>query len=408
MEHRIKKWINGQKTLYCYGAGEYAFFFSCYCEVHGICIEAYIVSQGQTHCESYLGRPVFLMDSVLLKTMQSKTIVVALSEQHHQDVKKNLPPRGAKIFLREQDMACILDELANMDERKWDDISFLDIETRKEFHQFLQKRNGAELRQMYGIAMNPCAREFHVLWNKYSYYPRFHENTIMAGGWEWHLPDVLSFLYQYKAIFMNRIYEFRPKTEDHVTIVDFGINVGVSLRFFFEHYPTATIEGYEADPSIYQYCKENTSEILASNNLSIFNIAVWDCDTVLTFLSEGADAGRITESSTKDATIQIPAIDVNRILEKFAHIDFLKIDIEGAEGRVLRRAATELKKVDYLFVEYHSLIGKEQELDEILHILKKYGFRVYLETSPITKSPFMIAPNSYGFDVQANIYAKRV
>lgn len=52
-------------------------------------------------------------------------------------------------------------------------------------------------------------------------------------------------------------------------------------------------------------------------------------------------------------------MDALSILASHEKIDFLKIDIEGAERYVLPRMASELGKVDNIFVEYHSEADKK-------------------------------------------------
>ena len=49
-------------------------------------------------------------------------------------------------------------------------------------------------------------------------------------------------------------------------------------------------------------------------------------------------------------------------LKNFLHrsIDFLKIDIEGAEYEVLKDCEEFLFNVDKIFVEYHSIYNEEQ------------------------------------------------
>ncbi|MDQ0640901.1 hypothetical protein QF042_004466 [Pedobacter sp. W3I1] len=89
-------------------------------------------------------------------------------------------------------------------------------------------------------------------------------------------------------------------------------------------------------------------------------------------------------------------------------IDFLKIDIEGAEYLVLKDIEDNLSNVENLFIEYHSSPDCKQTLSEILGILTKSGFRFYIKEAwdnlPI---PFEHRLYKPFWDLQLNIFAFR-
>ena len=137
-------------------------------------------------------------------------------------------------------------------------------------------------------------------------------------------------------------------------------------------------------------------------------MAVWDCAGKAEFYQEGSDGSRLSNEGTPGTErIWVKTVDAASILEKYSHVDFLKIDIEGAETRVLRRIAPQLSKVSNLFVEYHGQWGMEQTLDVVLHIMKEAGFRTYMESSLKASSPFMRQGVDGNFDVQMNIWGVR-
>ena len=121
----------------------------------------------------------------------------------------------------------------------------------------------------------------------------------------------------------------------------------------------------------------------------------------ISFQSEGADGGKIIDGQNSNS---IPCLDFNEYLEKFHFIDFLKMDIEGAETAVITHCRSQLKKVKYFFVEYHSEKGEPQTLDILLGILKETGFRYYIEDMHKRKNKFRNSEEE-SFDLQLNIYA---
>lgn len=88
-------------------------------------------------------------------------------------------------------------------------------------------------------------------------------------------------------------------------------------------------------------------------------------------------------------------------------IDFLKLDIEGAEFEVIASCKEYLKNVKNLFIEYHSLPTEKQRLHELLQIVQEAGFRYYMkEAWENLKYPF-VNRNPAMFDLQLNIFAYR-
>src|SRR5699024_1771569 len=86
-------------------------------------------------------------------------------------------------------------------------------------------------------------------------------------------------------------------------------------------------------------------------------------------------------------------------------IDFLKIDIEGAEYEVLKDIKDHLDKVKKLFVEYHGSFEQNRELIEILNIITTAGFRFYIkEATELYTSPFMGKSKDSLYDIQLNIF----
>jgi hypothetical protein len=125
----------------------------------------------------------------------------------------------------------------------------------------------------------------------------------------------------------------------------------------------------------------------------------------LSFFSEGADAGRL-DQNIKDHKneIEVETICLSEYLNQ--KIDFLKIDIEGAEYQVLLESKEFLHNVSNLFVEYHSFVDQPQHLSQILDILKSSGFRYYISSIGVKSKYPLISRDQYlGMDNQLNIFA---
>ncbi len=88
-------------------------------------------------------------------------------------------------------------------------------------------------------------------------------------------------------------------------------------------------------------------------------------------------------------------------------VDFLKMDIEGAEAEVIC-SSKKLHHISNIFIEYHSLKGEEQQLGVILEKLRSNGFRYYIHHQFCSPKPFTEEKYQVGMDLQLNIFAKKM
>jgi hypothetical protein len=90
-----------------------------------------------------------------------------------------------------------------------------------------------------------------------------------------------------------------------------------------------------------------------------------------------------------------------------SNIDFFKMDIEGAEVEVIKDCDYYLNKIQHIFIEYHSFVNSEQQLDVLLNILTKNGFRYFIKPEADRRMPYInrINKNFTDVDLQLNIFA---
>ena len=232
---------------------------------------------------------------------------------------------------------------------------------------------------------------------------RYKPLNINLSGKEFKIADSLSFYYSYQEIFVGEIYKFNS-TNHSPLIIDCGSNCGLSILYFRTLFPKSKIIGIEADPYIFEILKTNINNYELSS-VELYNCALWDKVTKLDFYSEKADAGRIAYQK-EEKTDKLVKIDT-RLLSEFIkdkHVDFLKLDIEGAETKVLIECKDYLKNVNNIFIEYHSFSDKEQDLDLILSILKDNHFRYQIQTQFGSRRPFIEKKLQEGTDLQLNIF----
>ncbi|OQX96875.1 MAG: hypothetical protein B6I20_13885 [Bacteroidetes bacterium 4572_117] len=195
--------------------------------------------------------------------------------------------------------------------------------------------------------------------------------------------DNESFIAMYKEIFEHEIYNFNCKT-DVPKIIDCGANIGLSIMYFKKKFPNAKITAFEADPLIFNVLKNNISNANLTN-ISIIQKALWNEETTILFNSDNSDGGHISNNSKEG--IKVETIRLSKYINE--KIDFLKIDIEGAELEVLQECKDKLHFVDKVFVEYHSFKNRKQDLNEILNILSANDFRYFIDNLWNIESPFV-------------------
>ena len=133
--------------------------------------------------------------------------------------------------------------------------------------------------------------------------------------------------------------------------------------------------------------------------------AVMNSRDTIDFHVEGADGGRVHALRDSRKTIAVEGIKLDDLID--GPVDFLKMDIEGAEVEVLE-GCEKLDQVKQMFVEYHSFADRPQDLHCLLQVLSRHGFRYYLKTQFCSEQPLIEPITQLGMDLQINLFANKV
>ena len=205
----------------------------------------------------------------------------------------------------------------------------------------------------------------------------------------------------YEELFIDEIYRFESNNEQPI-IVDCGANIGLSSIYFKTIYPKAILHAFEPDETLFQLLKQNI-EVNGFNDTFLHQAGVWIEDTELSFSSKGSEGSHI--DLTNHSSVKVKAIQLAKFLKQFEHIDFLKMDIEGAEFQVVADCLNELKKVDNFFLEYHGKVDETKQLYTLLQQVESIGFNVYIKmAADQLTSPFYQKQTGTPYDVQLNIF----
>jgi FkbM family methyltransferase len=163
-----------------------------------------------------------------------------------------------------------------------------------------------------------------------------------------------------------------PLPEESI-ILDLGSNIGLTLRHFAKLYPLAKIYGYEMDSNNFAIAELNCKGF---NNITLSNCAVWtEIGKVNYDAGNNSDAFSIEEVSGRKATQTVNSITVSKILSdhNIKSIDYLKMDIEGAEKNILKSNLDWTDCVNLMNIEIHD----KKFIDEAMRILTNIGFQCW-------------------------------
>jgi FkbM family methyltransferase len=188
-------------------------------------------------------------------------------------------------------------------------------------------------------------------------------------------PAVVRFLFQ--EIFVESTYFFETDSAEPL-ILDAGANIGMATLYFKKLYPAARIICFEPDPENFALLQRNV-EGNGLTNVELHQAAVSDDEAPLVFFtSHNASPLRnstIRERVPSAAEIQVPAVRLSGFIR--SDVDLLKLDVEGAEGRVLADLidSASLARVQRLHLEYHHHIdGERNDFSRTLAQLEDAGF----------------------------------
>ncbi len=177
----------------------------------------------------------------------------------------------------------------------------------------------------------------------------------------------------FRQIFFDGEYDIYLR-EEPKTIMDLGGNIGLFALLMQSHYPGALIISVEPDPENFKQLQKNTKQF---KNIFTYNMAIWHKKELLS-LSEkkaGAEWSQNVSSITgEDLNLEkIESITINDLMSyhEIQEIDFLKIDIEGAEAELFSENIEWLNKTKVLAIELHDFM-KVSSSNNFFKAMAKY------------------------------------
>ena len=143
---------------------------------------------------------------------------------------------------------------------------------------------------------------------------------------------------------------------DNLTILDIGGNLGSFSLWATMRWPGSRIHTYEPNPETFKLLRDNLSK---HRNVTCHNVAVYPSDKhTMPFWSRGPGDGEagLVEYMAKtfrqlaaSNVVEVPILHPDRLPDA----DIIKIDAEGAEGKIVSHMRPEqLKQTSLILMEY--------------------------------------------------------
>jgi FkbM family methyltransferase len=194
----------------------------------------------------------------------------------------------------------------------------------------------------------------------------------------------------FQELLSNENYWFESYKENPV-IFDCGTHFGLSLYYFKMLYPNSKIFAFEPNPELYEIAKQN---VLDNNwhDIKLMPYAIGPEVGLTKFYipqkgtaMAGSLLRHVNNLDLEVNFINIQSIRLSEMID--GKIDFLKLDVEGAEYEVVKDIEEFLPSIQNIFCEFHQ--GgciKSRHMLAILDMLEKASFELRISVSNNFKS----------------------
>jgi FkbM family methyltransferase len=207
-------------------------------------------------------------------------------------------------------------------------------------------------------------------------------HTAQLYGFTFHYRNEPEFELLSREIFEGAEYRFACDKGDP-TILDCGSHIGLSVAWFKRCFPKARIIAFEPDPQNFRLLQTNVA-INGFEGVALQNLAVSSRRGTARFFGDfGGSAPMSSAHSLRqewgtqrsERWILVNTVPLADYIT--GPIDYLKLDVEGAETEVMKSIQPHLHQIRAVGLEFHGM-GPQARADEeeLLRLLRESGFQI--------------------------------
>ena len=209
--------------------------------------------------------------------------------------------------------------------------------------------------------------------------------TADVVGYKTRFCSFHSLAYLFEEIFIDQQYHFEIR-KTNPFIVDCGSNIGMSILYFKMIYPDCEILAFEPEERAFACLATN----IAANGLHSVQLnqkALTSKEGQIALFTDPDDPGSLRASTVREPDTkqeqQVQGTRLSPYIDR--QVDFLKIDVEGAEAALLEDLAAEgkLTQIREMVLEFHHHIDPGSDfLSHVFLLLERGGFGYQVRAWP--------------------------
>jgi FkbM family methyltransferase len=191
-----------------------------------------------------------------------------------------------------------------------------------------------------------------------------------ATGKQWYEPD------------KDPVYRELAFIRDHMLAPDdlaFDVGSHHGLHTLVMARRSVRVVAIEPNPHNVAILKRNIA-LNGLQNVVVRQAAVGDSVGKVTLLQDSGEGGVLLQSEDRLPTIGVDLFPLDQLAEEYGYPQFLKIDVEGFEDRVLKGASRILRRCPKMMIEVHvdwvSRYGSS--VREVVDLLNLASYRVWV------------------------------
>lgn len=175
-------------------------------------------------------------------------------------------------------------------------------------------------------------------------------------------------------------YRYFLKSGD--IFVDVGANIGLlSLMAARGVMPGGSVHSFEPNPKVFRFLVENFRLNSITEGCQQYECALADEDAISRFYIRkyGDDLGSISKAThLANCSVKVQVSRGDTVLKDLSQITLLKIDVEGAELRVLKGFQGLIDRIKFILFEADSKMMESHglSLSQLIDFLEPRGFRI--------------------------------